>query len=178
MKTLKNKITALAALAVLIATPTFVMASNGPVQKPLAERVRHELAMLPYLSVFDDLSFRVENGAVTLFGEVTRPVLKSDAAGVVKHIEGVTSIDNQIEVLPLSPMDNQIRMREYRAIFGYGPLQRYRMGAIPSIHILVKNGNVTLKGFVSSETDKQLAYVRANGVSGVFAVDNQIQIDR
>jgi len=178
MKTLKNKTIALATLAALIATPTFVMASNGPVQKPLAERVRHELAMLPYLSVFDDLSFRVEDGTVTLFGQVTRPVLKSDAAGVVKHVEGVARVDNQIEVLPLSPMDNQIRAREYRAIFGYGPLSRYRMGVIPSIHILVKNGNVTLKGLVSTETDKQLAFVRANGVPGVFAVDNQIQIDR
>jgi hyperosmotically inducible protein len=178
METLKNKTIALAALAILIATPTLVLASNNPVQKPLEERVRHELAMLPYLSVFDDLSFRLENGTVTLFGEVTRPVLKSDAAGVVKHVEGVTRVDNQIEVLPLSPMDNQIRMREYRAIFGYGPLQRYRMGAIPSIHIVVKNGNVTLKGFVSSDMDKQLAYVRANGVSGVFAVDNQIQVSR
>jgi hyperosmotically inducible protein len=177
MKSLKNKMTALAALAVLLAAPTFVMASNKP-PAPLPERVRHELAMLPYLNVFDDLSFRVENGTVTLFGEVTRPVLKSDAGNVVKRLEGVTRVDNQIEVLPLSPMDNQIRMREYRAIFGYSPLQRYGMGVIPSIHILVKNGNVTLKGFVSSEGDKQLAYMRANGVSGVFAVDNQIQIAR
>ena len=178
METLKNKTTALAALAVLIATPAFVLASNNPPQKPLGERVRHELAMLPYLSVFDDLSFRVENGTVTLFGEVTRPVLKSDAAGVLKHVEGVTRVDNQIEVLPLSSFDNQIRAREYRAIFGYGPLQRYRMGALPSIHILVKNGNVTLKGFVSTAMDKQLAYVRANGVPGVFAVDNQLEIAR
>jgi hyperosmotically inducible protein len=177
MNTLKNKMTALAALVTLLAAPTFVLASNGPV-KPLEERVRHELAMLPYLNVFDDLSFRVENGTVTLFGEVTRPVLKSDAGNVVKRLEGVARVDNQIEVLPLSPMDSQIRVREYRAIFGYSPLQRYGMGVIPSIHILVKNGNVTLKGFVSSEGDKQLAFIRANAVPGVFAVDNQIQINR
>jgi hyperosmotically inducible protein len=177
MKTLK-KMTAYAALAMMVATPGLMMASNKGVPQPLEERVRHELAMLPYLNVFDDLSFRVENGTVTLFGQVTRPVLKSDAAGVVKHLEGVTRVDNQVEVLPLSPMDNQIRMREYRAIFGYAPLQRYGMGVIPSIHIVVKNGNVTLKGFVSNPMDKQLAYVRANGVPGVFSVDNQIQIDR
>lgn len=177
MRTLKNKMTALAAITTMLVAPAFVMASNGP-PKPLPERVRHELAMLPYLNVFDDISFRVENGTVTLFGEVTRPVLKSDAGNVVKHLEGVTRVDNQIEVLPLSPMDNQIRMREYRAIFGYSPLQRYGMGVIPSIHILVKNGNVTLKGFVSSPGDKQLAFLRANGVPGVFSVDNQIQIDR
>jgi hyperosmotically inducible protein len=176
--TLKNKMTALAALAIMAVTPGLVLASNKGAPKPLEERVRHELAMLPYLNVFDDLSFRVDNGTVTLFGQVTRPVLKSDAAGVVKNLEGVTGVDNQIEVLPLSPMDNQIRMREYRAIYGYAPLQRYGMGVIPSIHILVKNGNVTLKGYVSNPTDKQLAYVRANGVPGVFSVDNQIQIDR
>lgn len=168
MRIVKNKIITLATLAALTgAFPRLVLASNGPAA-PLPERVRHQLAMLPYLSVFDDLSFRVENGVVTLFGQVTRPVLKSDAEGVVKHLEGVARVDNQIEVLPLSPMDNQIRMREYRAIFGYSPLQRYRLGAIPSIHILVKNGNVTLKGFVSSPMDKQLAYMRANGVPRSF----------
>jgi hyperosmotically inducible protein len=177
MKTLINKMTALAALGTLLAAPALVLAKNGPV-KPLDERVRHELASLPYLSVFDDLSCRVENDTVTLFGEVTRPVLKSDAGNVVKRLEGVARVDNQIEVLPLSPMDNQIRMREYRAIFGYAPLQRYGMGVIPSIHILVKNGNVTLKGLVSLEGDKQLAFIRANGVPGVFSVDNQIQIAR
>jgi len=134
--------------------------------------------MLPYLNVFDDLSFRVDNGVVTLFGEVTRPVLKSDAQNVVKKVEGVTGINNQIEVLPLSPMDNQIRMREYRSIFGYAPLQRYQMGAIPSIHIIVKNGNVTLKGIVSSEADKNMAFMRANGVPGVFSVTNQILVEK
>jgi len=178
MTTLRNKMTALAALAVMAVTPGLVLASNNSAPKPLEERVRHELAMLPYLNVFDDISFRVDHGTVTLFGQVTRPVLKSDAAGVVKNLEGVARVDNQIEVLPLSPMDHQIRMREYRAIYGYAPLQRYGMGVIPSIHILVKNGNVTLKGYVSNPMDKQLAYVRANGVAGVFSVDNQIQIDR
>ena len=108
-----------------------------------------------------------------MFGEVTRPVLKSDAQNVVKKVEGVTGINNQIEVLPLSPMDNQIRMREYRSIFGYAPLQRYQMGAIPSIHIIVKNGNVTLKGIVSSEADKNMAFMRANGVPEVFSVTNR-----
>lgn len=175
---MKNKMIALATLLGLIAAPGFVLASNGPVPQPLNEKVRHELAMLPYLNVFDDLSFRLENGTVTLFGQVTRPVLKSDAANVVKHIEGVARVDNQIEVLPLSPFDNQIRMREYRAIFGYSPLQRYGMGVIPSIRIVVKNGNVTLKGFVSTQMDKQLAYVRANGVPGVFSVDNQLEVAR
>ncbi len=113
MKNLIRNLTVFAALT-LAAT---VQAKNPQVTKPMEESVRHELAMLPYLNVFDDLSFRVDNGVVTLFGEVTWPVLKSDAQNVVKKVEGVTGVNNQIEVLPLSPMDNQIRMREYRSIY-------------------------------------------------------------
>jgi len=145
---------------------------------PLENKVRHELVMLPYLNIFDDISFRVDGNTVTLFGEVTRPVLKSDAENVVKRVEGVTRVENQIEVLPLSSFDDGIRLRTARAIFGYPALQRYGMGARPSIHIIVKNGNVTLMGFVSSDMDKQLAFMRANAVPGVFAVHNQLQLDR
>ena len=123
------------ALAVLV-SPALVQASKVPSQPASIEnKVRHELLMLPYFSVFDDLSFRVDGGTVTLFGEVTRPTLKSDAVNVVKRIEGVTRVNSQIEVLPLSPFDDRIRLQEYRAIFGYTPLQRYRLGANPSIHI-------------------------------------------
>ena len=104
-------------------------------------KVRHELVMLPYLSLFDDLSYRVDGTTVTLFGQVTEPVLKSDAERAVKRIEGVTAVNDQIEVLPLSPMDNQIRWRAYRAIFGYAPLQRYSLGALPPIHIIVMSGH-------------------------------------
>lgn len=143
---------------------------------PLEMKVRHELVTLPYLSVFDDLSFRVDGSTVTLFGEVTKPILKSDAGNVVKDVEGVTRVINNIEVLPLSPMDWQIRTAEYRAIYGYPALQRYGMGTMPSIRIIVKNGNVTLKGFVDSATDKQLAYTRAMGVANVFTVTNDLQV--
>ncbi len=174
MKILIRNFMAFAALTLAVT----VQAKNPQVTKPLEERVRHELAMLPYLNVFDDLSFRVDGGVVTLFGEVTWPALKSDAEHVVKKVEGVTGVNNQIEVLPLSPMDNQIRMREYRSIYGYAPLQRYGMGVIPAIHIIVKNGNVTLKGVVSSEADKNMAYMRANGVPGVFSVTNQILVEK
>jgi hyperosmotically inducible protein len=135
------------------------------------------LASLPYLNVFDDLSFRVDGGNVTLFGEVVRPTLKDDAANVVKHVEGVAHVDNQIEILPLSPMDHQIRLREARAIFGYPALQRYGMGALPSVHIIVKNGHVTLKGIVSTQEDRQLAFIRANGVPDVFSVTNNLQVE-
>jgi hyperosmotically inducible protein len=174
MKNIKKTIATLAAALTLTG-----LAVAGPSPKPdtLENKVRHELVMLPYLNVFDDLSFRVDGGTVTLFGAVTRPTLKSDAQNVVKKIEGVTQVNNQIEVLPLSPFDNQIRMREYRAVFG-GPLQRYAMGTLPSIRIIVRNGNVTLTGLVSSDMDKQLAYMRANGVPGVFSVTNQLQVQK
>lgn len=154
-----------------------VLLAKTPSPDTLENKVRHELVMLPRLNLFDDLSFRVDGGTVTLFGEVTQPVLKSDAFNVVKHIEGVTRVDNQIEVLPLSPMDNGIRLRTYRAVFS-GPLNRYALGTLPSIHIIVKNGNVTLTGVVSNKFDSQLAYMRANGVPGVFSVTNQLRIEK
>jgi hyperosmotically inducible protein len=163
--------------ATLAATMAFVSAAP-PTFTPLENKVRHELVMLPYLNVFDDISFRVDGNTVTLFGEVTQPVLKSDAENVVKRVEGVTRVENQIEVLPLSRFDDGIRLRTARAIFGYPALQRYGMGVQPSIHIIVKNGNVTLVGFVSTDMDKQLAFARANAVPGVFAVNNQLQIDK
>jgi hyperosmotically inducible protein len=176
MRMLRNNWMRLAALAVAPALTYASPGSNGPAT--LENKVRHELVMLPYLNVFDNVSYRVDGGTVTLFGQVTQPVLKSDAGNVVKRIEGVTKVDNQIEVLPLSPFDNQIRLRTYRAIFGFGPLQRYGLGVIPSIHIVVKNGNVTLAGVVSNEGDKNLAFLRANGVPGVFSVTNQIQVEK
>jgi osmotically-inducible protein OsmY len=163
---------ALAAAAVL------VPAAPNPALSPVENKVRHELVMLPYLNVFDDISFRVDGGTVTLFGEVTQPILKKDAENVVKKVEGVARVQNQIEVLPLSGFDDGIRLRTARAIYGYTPLQRYGMGTQPSIHIIVKNGNVTLTGFVSNDTDKQMVFLRANGVPGVFAVNNQLQIEK
>jgi hyperosmotically inducible protein len=162
-------VSALAVSAAMAAPPTL---------SPLENHVRHELVMLPYLNVFDDISFRVDGNTVTLFGAVTKPVLKSDAENVVKRVEGVVRVENQIEVLPLSSFDDGIRLRTARAIYGYPALQRYGMGTQPSIHIIVKNGNVTLAGFVSTDMDKQLAFMRANGVPGVFAVNNQLQINK
>ena len=157
---------------------TALVSAAPPAFSPLENKVRHELVMLPYLNVFDEISFRVDGNTVTLFGEVTKPVLKSDAENVVKRLEGVARVENQIEVLPLSGFDDGIRLRTARAIFGYAPLQRYGMGTQPSIHIIVKNGNVTLMGFVSTDMDKQLAFMRANAVPGVFAVNNQLQLDK
>lgn len=143
----------------------------------IAREVRHELVMLPYYGVFDNLAFRVDGGTVTLLGQVTRPTLKSDAEGVVKQIEGVQKVNNQIEVLPLSPNDDRIRLAEYRSIYGQPQLNQYALRAVPPIHIIVKNGNVTFEGSVSSEGDKNVAGIQANSVSGVFSVTNHLRIE-
>ncbi len=142
----------------------------------LNNSVRHQLVMLPYYSVFDNLAYRVDGNTVTLFGQVTRPTLKSDAGRVVGHLEGVNQVINQIEVLPLSPFDDQIRLATYRSIFGFGGLYRYAMGAVPSVHIIVDNGHVTLEGVVDNQGDKNIANIRANGVAGVFSVTNHLQV--
>jgi osmotically-inducible protein OsmY len=144
----------------------------------LTNQVRHQLVMLPYYSVFDNLAYRVDGNTVILEGQVARASLHDDAARAVKHIEGVQNVVNNIEVLPLSPMDARIRMQTYRAIYGFAPLQRYGMGTLPSIHIIVKNGNVTLDGVVSNDADRDMANIRANGVPGVFSVTNKLTIDR
>lgn len=142
----------------------------------IQREVRHELLMLPYLGVFDNLAYKVDGYNVTLIGQVTRPTLKSDAENVVKKIEGVEKVDNQIEVLPPSPMDDQLRRRLYRAIYGYPGLQKYALGVQQPIRIIVKGGHVSLEGVVDNESDKNLAGIRAKGVSGVFSVDNNLQV--
>lgn len=144
----------------------------------IAKEVRHELVMLPYYSVFDNLAYRVDGTRVTLFGQVTRPTLKSDAENVVKRVEGVTGVTNEIEVLPVSPNDSRLRVAVYRAIFSKPSLQRYEMGAIPPIHIIVKNGNVTLVGVVANDGDKNIAGLAANGVPGVFSVKNDLTVEK
>ncbi len=150
--------------------------SEEKYRQRLAREVRHQLVMLPWYSVFDNLAFRVEGDKVTLSGQVTRPTLKSDAEAAVKSIEGVASVVNNIEVLPLSPMDDQLRLAVFRAIYGEGGLSRYSVQAVPSIHIIVKNGNVTLEGVVDNEADKNIANLRANQVPNVFSVKNNLVV--
>jgi hyperosmotically inducible periplasmic protein len=142
----------------------------------ITKEVRHELLMLPYFTVFDNLGYKVDGYNVTLMGQVTKPTLKSDAENVVKRIEGVEHVDNQIEVLPLSPNDDRIRRQVYRAIYDYPALQRYALGVQQPIRIIVKNGNVILEGVVDNEGDKNIANIRARGVSGVFSVTNNLQV--
>ena len=142
----------------------------------IVKEVRHELLMLPYLDVFDYIAYKVDGYNVTLIGSVTRPSVKSDAERAVKGIEGVEKVDNQIDVLPPSSMDDQLRLRLYQAIYGFPSLQRYALGVQKPIRIIVKSGRVTLEGVVDSEADKNTAGIRANGVPGTFAVTNNLQV--
>lgn len=142
----------------------------------LVREVRHQLLLLPYYSVFDNLAYKIEGDHVTLEGQVVRPTLKSDAENVVKSIEGVSGVTNNIEVLPLSPMDDESRRALYRAIYGDPSLNKYSWSSVASIHIIVKNGNVTLEGVVDSEGDKNLAGLRANSVPNVFSVKNNLVV--
>ena len=150
--------------------------SDQKMQDNLRKEVRHQLLLLPYYSVFDNLMFKVDGDKVTLLGQVVRPTLKSDAEAAVKGIEAVASVDNQIEVLPVSPMDDQLRRSVYRVIYGDAALSKYGWSALPTIHIIVKNGHVTLEGVVDSESDKNLANLRANGVPNVFSVTNNLSL--
>ena len=151
---------------------------TSQIQRRLEREVRHELVTLPYYDVFDNLEFRVDGGQVTLSGQVVRPTLRSGAENVVKNIEGVEKVTNNIEVLPLSPNDDRLRIAVYRAIYGHTALQRYSIRSVPPIHIIVKNGNVTLEGVVANEGDKNIANIQANGVSGVFSVKNNLRVDK
>ncbi len=149
---------------------------SAKAQERITREVRHELLMLPYFGVFDNIAYKVDGYNVTLLGQVIRPVTKSDAENAVKHIEGVEKVDNQIEVLPPSPIDDRIRRQLYRAIYGFPALERYALGVQKPIRIIVKSGRVTLEGVVDSDGDKNLAGIRANGVSGTFQVTNNLQV--
>jgi hyperosmotically inducible protein len=170
-------ISKIAGLCILVA-PAVFGADNKTPQKSesnVQREVRHELATLSRYTVFDSIRYRVDGTQVTLMGQVTQPVLKDDADSAVKGIEGVTGVNDQIEVLPLSPMDGQIRRAVFRAIYDKEELNRYQLA--PSIHIIVKNGDVTLEGAVLNEMDKDIANIQANQVPGVFHVTNNLQID-
>jgi hyperosmotically inducible protein len=175
MTTISRKVIALAGLILLSAASA--VAGTPPEQQTM-DKVRKELVTLPYFGVFDNLEYKVEGGTVTLYGQVVRPSTRSDAAKRVARVEGVDRVINNIEVLPLSGFDDSIRAREYRAIFRSGSLYRYALGANPSIHIIVNRGRVTLEGVVSSQMDSQLAAIAARGVSGVFAVSNNLRVER
>jgi hyperosmotically inducible protein len=154
--------------------------SPEAVRARISEDVRHELAQLPYIGVFDWIEWQAgADGVVVLRGQVTRPTKKSDAEYRLKRLESVSKVVNRIEVLPLSTSDDATRVAMYRAIFTYNsPLFRYSLGTVPSIHIIVKNGRATLKGVVANKMDKQLAYSAARGVSGVFEVKDELVVEK
>ena len=144
----------------------------------IIKEVHHELVMLPLYGVFDNLLYTVSpDGTVTLLGEVSRPTLKSDAENVVRRIEGVEHVENQIKVLPPSPNDDRVRRATYRKIFGNNALSQYQVRAVPPIHIIVNNGHVTLEGTVAREMEKQIAGMQAGSVHGVFSVTNNLRVE-
>ncbi len=172
-------LTATLALAGLSPARAGVKPAENVPQPVMADQVRHKLVMLPYFNVFDNLQFEIrDDNSVVLSGQVTRPILKSDAANVVRRVEGVTNVVNNIEVLPLSRFDDRIRLALYRTIFSNPQLDRYALQAVPPIHIIVKNGNVTLVGMVANQGDKDVAGILANGVPGTFKVTNDLRVEK
>jgi hyperosmotically inducible protein len=157
-----------------------VMLTQGDqkLQARITREVYHELMMLPQLTIFDHIAFKVEGNTVTLLGAVRNAILKDSAEKVVKKVEGVEHVNNQIEILPPSPNDDRIRLAVAHAIFNDESLFKYSLASVPPIHIIVKNGHVTLEGAVDNETDKNEAYLKANSVPGVFSVENHLQIQR
>ena len=146
------------------------------VMQRIKREVRHEILSLPEYGVFDNIAFKVEGYQVTIMGQVTRPILKTEVENVVKQIEGVQKVVNQIEVLPPSTMDDGLRLKLFRAIYGFPSLEHYALPVIKPIRIIVKSGNVTLEGVVNSEADKNVAALRANTVPGIFAVTNNLRV--
>ncbi len=177
MITIKHKLITFAAMLVLATSVFAVDTVEANNDQAVGKQVRRQLVTMPYYGVFDNLAYKVEGSTVTLYGQVTRPTLRSDAGRRVAKIAGVQNVVNNIEVLPLSPFDDSIRARTYRAVFRSGGLYRYAMGANPSIHIIVNRGHITLEGVVSNKMDKQLAYMAARGVSGAFSVTNNLRAE-
>jgi hyperosmotically inducible protein len=160
-------------------------AQRATVKKPQAEEkypttltreIQHQILMLPFYSVFDSITFRIDGNKVTLHGQVVRHTLKDHAEAAVKSLEGVNSVVNEIEVLPVSPADDELRRSAYRALYEDSDLARYAVQAVPAIHIIVKNGNVALEGFVGSETDKNRAALRADSVPKAVSVKNNLVV--
>jgi hyperosmotically inducible protein len=152
--------------------------TDARIEQRLSGEVRHELNMIPQFTVFDNLAYRVDGSTVTLFGQVRDAIVKDSAEARVKHLEGVERVDNQIEVLPASFNDDRIRRRVAVAVFNDPRLFNYGIQSVPPIHIIVKNGHVNLEGVVRTQAEKDYAFIRANGVPGVFSVQNNLQVEQ
>jgi len=151
--------------------------ADQKMQDRMTREIRHELVMLPQLTIFDNLAYKVNGDTVTLMGQVRNAVLKDSAQQAVKRVEGVEKVDNQIQILPPSPNDDRIRRQVARAIFNDNRLFRYSIGSVPPIHIIVNGGHVALEGVVDNEADKNVAGIRANTVPGVFGVKNNLRVE-
>jgi hyperosmotically inducible protein len=181
-----RRLTLLAILLVVVVALPSAQAQATPSQKSakteeklppsLSREIRHQLLVVPYYSVFDFLSFKLYGNKVTLTGQVLRPTLKAHAEAAVKSIEGVDAVINQVEVLPPSPADDELRRAVYRAIYEDSTLARYAVQPIPAIHLIVKNGNLSLEGVVSNPADKNLAEVRTKGVANILGVTNNLVV--
>jgi hyperosmotically inducible protein len=181
MNTFKGKVLAIAAALMLSASAALAAPATeqSSAQTQLAKKVRKELVTLPWYGVFDNLEYEIEGSTVTLYGQVVQPSTRKDAERRVAKLAGVERVVNNIEVLPLSSFDDDVRARTYRALFGWNsPLFRYGRGVNPSVHIVVNGGHVTLEGVVSNEGDRRMAYILANGVSGVFSVTNNLRSEK
>jgi hyperosmotically inducible periplasmic protein len=153
------------------------LAGSNKQPSSLTEQVRHELVMLPYLGVFDELDFAIEDSnTVILSGQVVHAILKSEAEGAMRRIKGISKVVDNIEVLPLSAFDDSIRLRTYRAIFSRPGFELYADRAVSPIRIIVKNGDITLKGVVGGQMDKTLAEMAARSVSGAFSVTDKLTV--
>ncbi len=154
-------------------------AASVPTNADLAKSVRHEVLMYPRYTLWDDINFKVDNGNVELIGAVTQPFKKQDLGKIIQRIPGVTSVTNDLKVLPFSSFDDRLRLQVARAIYGDATLSRYALGAVPAIHIIVDNGHVTLTGQVNNETEKQIAGIRAAGAGlGFGPVINNLSVER
>jgi len=176
-----KKILSLTMLSVMALAAVLPVAAKPKADAGTAEtmkKIHKELVTLPFYGVFDNLAYSYDNGVVTLYGQVTRPTTKSSAERVVAHVTGVDQVVNKIEVLPLSGFDNQTRLATYRAVYSQPGLDRLSWQSVPPIHIIVKNGNVTLAGVVPTQADATRAYIAASGVPGVFSVTNNLRVEQ
>lgn len=177
MKKQSSKLLALAAMLALTGAVAVAAPSKAEADFKINEKLRKELVTLPYYGVFDNLAFKREGSIVTLYGQVVRPTTRTGAESRAKKLEGVERVINNIEVLPLSSFDDDIRLRTYATVFNTGSLYRYALGANPSLHIIVNRGRVTLEGVVGNKGDAQLAHLAARGVPGVFEVTNNLRVE-
>jgi len=177
MQTIRNVALGLALGMALLPAASAATAGNSS-EVVAAEKVRKQIVKLPFYSIFDHITFRLDDGVLTLDGEVYRPSLRKSAERVAMQVEGVNSVVNNIEILPTSFHDDRIRLAVARSIFTNAVLDRYAMGSNPPIHVIVRNGDVTLEGVVNREMERNVAGILANGVPGVFSVTNNLRLDR